>query len=122
MQNGHETVKIRYIASGSQLGLIEDGNPTISDVYDNILERWVAPLPPEVPVRVRQAKERLARLVAAELVLSSTRVREHGLDDQITSPQYGPGQDSGITLSILPPQEAAFHPSSQFLSSQPLPW
>jgi len=121
LQNRHETVELRHIASGNLLDLTEDGGTTISEVYDNILERWIAPLPPEVSVRVRHAKERLAQRVATELVLSSTRVREHGLDDQIPGPQYISSQDSVVTLPILPSQEAALRPSSQLFSSQPLP-
>ncbi|RMZ72773.1 hypothetical protein GMOD_00007799 [Pyrenophora seminiperda CCB06] len=121
LQNRHDSVEIRHIASGSQLDLTERDNPTISDVYDNILERWIAPLPPQVPVSVRRAKERLARRVAAELVFSCTRVREIGLDDKTTGPEDIPSQESGGILPILPTKEAILYPLSQFFASQPLP-
>ncbi|EFQ96589.1 hypothetical protein PTT_00373 [Pyrenophora teres f. teres 0-1] len=106
LQNRHATVQIRHIASGSRLELSKDGNTTLADVYNDILEKWVTPLLPKAAVYIRLAHERLAQQVATELVLSSTRVRERGLDDQNIDPQ---SQDSG------------FHPSSHFFSSQPLP-
>ena len=121
LQNRHENVEIRHIASANLLDLTEDGGTTISEVYDNILEKWIAPLPPEVPVRVRHAKERLAQRIAAELVLSSTTVRQHGLGDQITGPQYISSQEFVATLPVLPSQAAALHSSSQLFSSQTLP-
>ncbi|KAG9377956.1 Rrn6 domain containing protein [Pyrenophora tritici-repentis] len=106
LQNRHATAEIRHIASGSRLELSKQGNTTPSDVYDDIVEKWVTPLSPKIAVRVRLANERLAQQIAMELVLSSTRVREHGVDDQIIGPQS---------------QDSVFHSSSQFFSSQPLP-
>ncbi|XP_014556878.1 hypothetical protein COCVIDRAFT_37608 [Bipolaris victoriae FI3] len=123
-ENEENALFLERIASAQTLGLAEeDNNPTISDIYDTLLETWVAPLPPTVPSRVRQSKEQLARGIAAQVMFSSLRVREHELDAATTGSHLGPSQDRGIALPILPsrPRNGDFHFPSQFSISQQLP-
>jgi RNA polymerase I-specific transcription initiation factor RRN6 len=63
------------IAAQSVLHVPGIEQPSITNLYDTILEDWIAPLPTETPVPVRQAKERLARRIAAEVTLASTQFR-----------------------------------------------
>jgi RNA polymerase I-specific transcription initiation factor RRN6 len=114
---------IARIASARMLGLTEEGDPTISGLYDSILQTWVAPLPPEIPIRVRQRKERLTRRIAAELILSSARIQGHALQEPTDGSQRGPSQDSGVALPILPskPRESPLDNPSTWSFSQPLP-
>jgi RNA polymerase I-specific transcription initiation factor RRN6 len=121
--DAHDSADIERIAAARILDLSEEGDPTISGAYDAMLQTWVEPLPPEVPIRVRQHKERLARRVAAELVLSSTRIRSHELQEPIDASQRGPSQDSGVALPILPskPREGTFDTPSPWSFSQQLP-
>ena len=123
VENEENILCLRRIASAQTLSLTEDGEPTISDLYDTLLQTWVAPLPSQVPVRVRQHKERLARRIAAEVMFSSVCIREHETDEQIAGSQLGPSQHSGIALPILPsrPRDGDPHFESHHPSSQPLP-
>ncbi|USP75970.1 hypothetical protein yc1106_03244 [Curvularia clavata] len=111
---------IERVASVRTLDLTVEGNPTISDVYDALLQTWVAPLPSDVSSRVRQSKERLARRIAAEVLLSSMRLREHDLDEAITGSQSGIIQDRSIALPILPsrPKSGDFDFAFQYGISQ----
>jgi hypothetical protein len=68
------THEARCIADAYLLYLDETAHPTMSGLYDSILQSWIAPLPRDVPHRIRQHKERLARRVAAEVMLASTRI------------------------------------------------
>ncbi|RPB28539.1 hypothetical protein L211DRAFT_392570 [Terfezia boudieri ATCC MYA-4762] len=43
----------------------------IPSLYNHLFTSYVAPLPPEVPTRVRLHRERLARMIATELYLAS---------------------------------------------------
>lgn len=90
------------IASARVLNLNESPEPTIVDVYDTILQSWVAPLPRDVPVHARRRKERLARLVAMEVILSSRRIIHEQLDFPVIVSQMDSSQDSGMALPILP--------------------
>ncbi|KAF2866331.1 RNA polymerase I-specific transcription initiation factor RRN6-like protein [Massariosphaeria phaeospora] len=54
-----------------------DLTPTISSMYDMVLQKWIASLPSNVPARIRQAKERLVRRIAVEIMLASHRFRTH---------------------------------------------
>jgi RNA polymerase I-specific transcription initiation factor RRN6 len=111
-----DLVTVGQIASASALHLGGDEQPTISGVYDSILQNWVASLPKDVPVRVRQHKERLARRVAAEVMLASTRVTQRDSQLRTATGQPSLSHDSGIAMPILSSQLLA----SQ-MSSQPLP-
>lgn len=123
VENEKNMLCLRRIASAQTLSLTEDGEPTISDLYDTLLQTWVAPLPPQVPVRLRQHKERLARRIAAEVIFSGACIREHETDEQIAGPQLGPSQHSGIVLPILSsrPRDGDPRFESHYPSSQPLP-
>lgn len=127
VENDENALFLQRIASARTLGLAEEeeeeDDPTISDIYDTLLETWVAPLPPTVPSRVRQSKEQLARGIAGEVIFSSLRVREHELDTAITGSRLGPRQDRGIALPILPsrPRNDDFRFPLQFSISQQLP-
>ncbi|OSS44201.1 hypothetical protein B5807_11251 [Epicoccum nigrum] len=68
------TYKLQPIARSQVLGLSEAKQGGIADLYDMILQDWIAPLPTEVPVALRQTKERLARRVAAEVTLASVHL------------------------------------------------
>ncbi|KAH7561425.1 hypothetical protein BM1_02529 [Bipolaris maydis] len=123
-ENEENALFLQRIASAQTLGLAEEeDDPTISDIYDTLLETWVAPLPPTVPSRVRQSKEQIARGIAAEVLFSSLRIREHELEAAITGSRLGLSQDRGIALPILPsrPRNGDFHFPSQLSSSQQLP-
>ncbi|EUC50753.1 hypothetical protein COCMIDRAFT_81025 [Bipolaris oryzae ATCC 44560] len=124
VENEENALFLQRIASAQTLGLAEEDNDlTISDIYDTLLEMWVAPLPPTVPSRVRQSKEQLARGIAAEVIFSSLRIREHELEAAMTDSRLGPSQDRGIALPILPsrPRNGDFHFPSQFSLAQQLP-
>jgi RNA polymerase I-specific transcription initiation factor RRN6 len=114
---------VRRIASAHLLHLGEDDHPTISRLYDNILQSWIAPLPPDIPLRVRQRKERLARRIAAEVMLASCCIRPREMQATVTESQPQFSQDSDISVPILPSQPLEGSPinSSQWMSSQPLP-
>lgn len=45
-----DEVEVRSIASTHLLQLGDSPQPTISALYDAILENWIAPLPPHVPL------------------------------------------------------------------------
>jgi len=116
-------VKVDHIASESALHLGEEEPPTISSIYDNMLKTWLAPLPKDVPVRVRQRKERLARRIAAEVMLASSRIQQRNLAVKTAIDEPGMSQDSGIAMPAFSSQP--FAPSSAHAasetSSQPLP-
>ncbi|KAI8942657.1 hypothetical protein NX059_000710 [Plenodomus lindquistii] len=120
---GSKASGIHRIASVRVLKLDQTEEPMIADIYDTILGSWVAPLPRDVPVHVRQQKERLARLLAAEVMLASRRIRYE--DEQLPTMdlQSGPSQDSGIALPILPskPNQGRHDATEQWPASQTLP-
>ena len=75
-QSDDTTVTLRTwdVASVLDLhnGKAVEGAPTdLSEVYDKMIEIWVASLPAGTPGFVRIAKERLVRNIAADLALSS---------------------------------------------------
>jgi RNA polymerase I-specific transcription initiation factor RRN6 len=123
LENEENALFIQRIASARTLDLTEEDDPTISGVYDTLLQMWVAPLPPTVSSRVRQSKERLARRIAAEIIFSSMRVREHEMDEVIDRSHLGPSQDKSIALPILPsrPRDDDVHSASQYGIFQSLP-
>jgi RNA polymerase I-specific transcription initiation factor RRN6 len=97
--NKRNDVEFRRIASATALHWIDKEEPTISSLYDAILHYWIAPLPLEVPVRIRQHKERLARRIAAEVMLASSRI---SYTDDTPYLQSIPKQDHSIVLPVLP--------------------
>jgi RNA polymerase I-specific transcription initiation factor RRN6 len=116
-QNGTE---LRRIASTSVLHWVDNKEHTVSSLYDVILLNWVAPLPLEVPVRIRQHKERLARRVAAEVMLASSRMSNANDSSHL---QSVPNQQNGVALPALPsaPQdETGLPPTSQWSSQLPV--
>ncbi|KAI4952307.1 hypothetical protein J4E91_003769 [Alternaria rosae] len=121
--SGQDTVDVQRIAAMRVLGLTEDGDLTISDAYDSILQTWVAPMPSEMPIRVRQRQELLARRIATELMFSSTCIRDDRIQVPTISTQRGQSQNSGVALPILPtrPKEGTFNFASRYPASQSLP-
>jgi RNA polymerase I-specific transcription initiation factor RRN6 len=95
----------------------------MAGIYDTILQNWIASLPPDVPVRIRQHKEQLARRVAVEVLLACCRIRGHESQELMVSSQRGPSQNSGVTLPILPskPGETSVSAPSQWPDSLSLP-
>jgi RNA polymerase I-specific transcription initiation factor RRN6 len=114
-----EAVEIRHIAAAQLLHLGTDEQPSITSLYDSMLETWIAPLTAEVPRRVRKHKERLARRIAAEVMLASTCILHHESHTTIVESQSQPSQDSGISMPILSSQPLPGS-SSQWMSSQPV--
>ncbi|KAH3969747.1 hypothetical protein HBH68_137300 [Parastagonospora nodorum] len=112
-------VEVRFIASTHLLQLGEGQQPTISTLYDVILQNWIAPLPPHVPKRVRQHKERLARRVAAEVMLASTRTFQRETETTAEETQPALNLDNGLALPILSSQPVGGS-SQEWASSQPL--
>ena len=112
-----DDIELRRIVSASALHWIDNGEPTISSLYDAVLLHWIAPLPLEVPVQLRQHKERLARRIAAEVMLASFRISYAGDMSHLRS---APSQDNEIVLPILPSasQEGSELPSAPQWSSQ----
>ncbi|KAF2631282.1 hypothetical protein BU25DRAFT_446165 [Macroventuria anomochaeta] len=97
---------LRRIAPVHVLHLLDSEWPSISALYDAILQEWIAPLPAEIPVPVRHAKERLARRVAAEVSLASVQLRPK----EEEQPNVGSGDP--MPLPILPSKPANMFPSS----------
>ncbi|ORY09601.1 RNA polymerase I-specific transcription initiation factor RRN6-like protein [Clohesyomyces aquaticus] len=118
-------LQLTRIASDQVLRLSgSDGHEaTISSLYDTMLQNWIAPLPNRIPVRIRKGKELLARRIAAEIMLASSRIRHidsTSPTDGLSSSQAYPSQDIAVALPILPSRkgkEKALDPSS----SQPFP-
>lgn len=50
------------------------GMPDLSDIYDKLVDLWVSCLPRRTPGQARLAKEKLVRVIATELCLSSLGV------------------------------------------------
>lgn len=90
---------LQRIAPQHILHLSGDRELSVTALYDTLLQDWIAPLPTDVPIRVRQAKERLARRVAAEVTLASTRL-VHKKDEPLLQPSLDQGNST--TLPILP--------------------
>lgn len=131
---GDDAAVIRHIASARILNLCENEDPTIADIYDKILENWVAPLPRDIPVHIRRRKERLARLIAVEVMLASQRVYHEKLPPTVIASEGGTSQDGGVTLPILTlkpvdssqslptPPHSSIPSSSMPPSSPPMPF
>ncbi|KAF2027666.1 hypothetical protein EK21DRAFT_102370 [Setomelanomma holmii] len=104
----NESVELHRVTIGQQSQVESDEDePTIVDLYDRILQSWIASLPPDVSLRVRQRKERLARRIASEVILAGMRVRPQ--DSQAGAVEVPPGfsQDSAISMPILTSQPVA---------------
>jgi RNA polymerase I-specific transcription initiation factor RRN6 len=111
------TTEVRSIASSKMMHLGESEGPvTIASLYDAILQHWVAPLPTNVPRRVRLQKERLARRIAADVILACLRMRQReepeGALESLSQPALS--QDSGVAFSRR-------NPGTPEAASQPLP-
>lgn len=97
---------LRPIASPSVLRVGGNEQPSFTNLYDTILEDWIAPLPVQTAVPVRQAKERLARRIAAEITLASTQLRP--VEEERSSES-----SSGLaSLQVLLPRPVDLLPSS----------
>ncbi|KAF2645875.1 hypothetical protein P280DRAFT_442819 [Massarina eburnea CBS 473.64] len=104
---GDDVMELQKIAADHVLALAEAATPeqlTVLSVYDTILQNWIAPLPPSVSARVRQHKERLARRVAVEVMLATTRVRYHDEALPANDAHPVPSQDSGIAFPNISSQ------------------
>ena len=121
LANHESSLEVRRIASSQVLGFGDEGpqgSHSVSSLYDQLLQNWVAPLPNTISPRIRQAKERMARRIAVGVVLASTRIREPEVQHDDAISQSQPSQDSGIALSSSFPQRSSqSDPYTQ--SSQP---
>ncbi|KAH7088796.1 RNA polymerase I-specific transcription-initiation factor-domain-containing protein [Paraphoma chrysanthemicola] len=116
--------RVRRIASIRLLQLGDDeADATLSRLYDDILHTWIASLPPDMPLRVRQRKERLARRIAAEVTLASVRILQQDVETDLSDTPRGPSQDGGISMPILSSQPLASSSpnTSHWPFSSPLP-
>ncbi|KAH7069112.1 RNA polymerase I-specific transcription-initiation factor-domain-containing protein [Paraphoma chrysanthemicola] len=118
------STRVRRIASTRllQLGEVEE-DATLASLYDTILQTWIASLPSDMPLRVRQRKERLARRIAAEVALASARILQQDVEPDSSDTPRGPSQDSGISMPILSSQPLASSSpnASHWPFSSPLP-
>jgi RNA polymerase I-specific transcription initiation factor RRN6 len=111
-------------AFAMELGLRQ---ATVSTLYDTILQNWIAPLPSRIPGRTRQTKERLARRIAAMVVLASIRLQRPVNSIAPGSPkrsQTGFSQNSGVELPNFPNNPGlsdSLEPLFSFLSSSQIP-
>lgn len=112
--------RIARIAPQRSLHVGADLQPDISGLYDEILQSWIASLSQNVPVRLRQHSERLARRIAAEVTLAGMRQIPHGLQavDLNTQPDVDKRVD--MNMPILSSQPLASSPP-RMPSTQPLP-
>ncbi|KAF3033192.1 hypothetical protein E8E12_003125 [Didymella heteroderae] len=100
------TSMLRPIAAQEVLRLPGNEQSSITNLYDIILEDWIAPLPAQTPVPVRQAKERLARRVAAEVTLASMQLQPKK-EERASASSGGPA-----SLPILPSRPVDTFPSA----------
>lgn len=108
-----ESPQLRLIAENRLLGYSSaEDYPLISSLYDDILDNWIGSLPITVPVQIREVKERLARRVATEVILSSIHLR---MGEPSHNTRDGLSGDNRTTLPILPSRKPAG------ISSQPAP-
>lgn len=122
MEGQSNVAKIDFIASAKAFHMAGFDELTIANLYDTLLDNWIAPLADDIPIHVRQQKERLARRIATEVLLASTRIWQS--ETHAPPPQFhlGLNQDSKISLPVLPSRPAFGDPqSSELPSSQPLP-
>jgi RNA polymerase I-specific transcription initiation factor RRN6 len=119
--DGEGGPKLQRIAADYVLGSLATGtqdSSTILSLYDTILHNWVAPLPEDIPVQVRQHKERLARRVGAEIILATTRVRYQEEQPQpVLESQHFPSQDSGVAFPESSSQPIFSQPASSYLNT-----
>jgi RNA polymerase I-specific transcription initiation factor RRN6 len=71
---------IEHISLLGQQSTQQSGS-NIIPTYDAIVSHWITPLPPQVPGRVRLAKEQHARRIAAELALASHVLRVEDIEE-----------------------------------------
>jgi RNA polymerase I-specific transcription initiation factor RRN6 len=120
-------VELRYIASPQALHILtsnhDEHDLTMSFLYDTFLQYWIAPLPVNFPARVRQSKEKLARRIAAEVLLASMRIRHaepYTSTEQMGGSQVGMSWESGPALPTLPSVREESGPDDiEIASSQP---
>lgn len=100
---------LQQIAPARILHIPESEDRSVASLYDTILQNWIAPLPVEIPISVRQAKERLARRIATEVTLASAELRK-----QDHEPGSYSGLASGVSVSlpVLPSKPADTFPST----------
>ncbi|KAF2497030.1 hypothetical protein BU16DRAFT_484474 [Lophium mytilinum] len=88
---------LKNIAPDSDAGL------SIASVYDELLRTYIAPLPRNIPIRIRQVKERVARLVSTEVLLASSRLRYVDLPPpKLEETQLESQEIAGFTLPVRP--------------------
>lgn len=119
LATSQDTTMLRPIAARSTLRLPDNEEPSIANLYDTILENWIAPLPAQTPVPVRQAKERLARRVAAEVTLASTKLQpkeeEHPsmrLNAPVSLPIHPSKAMDSLPSTLPTPPQSSVPPSS----------
>lgn len=118
---------LRPIASQQVLRLPGGEQPLITNLYDILLEGWIAPLPSQTAVPVRQVKERLARRIAAEITFASAQLcpREEerpaaGSNDPASLLVLPSKPLEALPSSLPTPPQSSVPPSSPLFSENPL--
>ncbi len=85
--------------------VFERDHTSPSVVYDKLISYWLAPLPAEVPAKLRLAKEKLARKIAVEVCLASVsaETEESPVNDSDLIASQGAGTVKSTTASFALP-------------------
>lgn len=86
------------ILAETNLDSVDSDNLSLLQIYENLVRRWITPLTPSVPGRVRVTIERWSRQIATQLYLASYSLH----------PDPGPSQDGGAPNGNLPTEDEPF--------------
>lgn len=93
----HSAARLEVSSLGVQaalgLSVAAKHEPSLEDVYDNIIRHWLTSLSQRVPGRIRLVKEQLSRRVAAEVCMSSYWLADSG---------RAVGQEEAFASAALP--------------------
>ena len=123
---------LRRIASAHVMNSPASEEASATSLYDKMLEDWIATLPAEIPIAVRQAKERLARRIATEVTLASSRLKPKEEDDLALRPDVLSNKTTSLPilpskpahpfpLSLPTPPQSSVPPSSPLFAEYPQP-
>lgn len=111
VETGEHELKLQRIAEHRVLGLTGTPEPpNLLAIYDTLLHNWIEPLPVDVSATVRLHKERLARRIAADLMLATTQVRFY---EELPESQPAPSQESLVPFPESSSQPTFSQPATQ---------